>query len=306
VQYASVLANLCHSKGLAHSIYGTTIIALMRHNREYGHLMHDVVSKLIWYDINILPLSFVDTIILDDPPSPQLTTFLSQLGFIGRILSMSNIRYLHAIGHVTVFQVLGGYALLPLMRSWLNKRFGTPYKISPIMFFDRGDNDRRAPLNLSSVRDLMTSMGIAINPPATNGTEYLPQLMSAAGTELSVTFHGAQAVNSLLTRKAFLEVMPFPYSLSEWAQSSLKMTNLLGISRYEANAIQVGPIGQNLPEFTRLSTDIAHLHDGPKCSQKRSFNELSLQQSNFWQKQPMYVHLPTLASKIEQLMSLLT
>ena len=120
--------------------------------------------------------------------------------------------------------------------------------------------------------------------PTNNEIPCFEQLGIANNTENVVTLHGAQTINCLYTKKSILEIMPYSYSKSGWWPSTIAICNSIGLSRRELHAIQVPSENNNYFEKKLISN--------PR-------RELDLLESSYWQKQPCFISVKSLANAIE-------
>ena len=111
----------------------------------------------------------------------------------------------------------------------------------------------------------------------------MEQLTYCSQYETCISSHGAQLINALSVKSNIVEFMPYPYSLSEWSLTMLKMCNSLFIRRFEILGFQL-----DSPILSRQALFHSY-HPSPLDS---SF-------SSFWQSSPVYINIDRVRSILE-------
>jgi len=242
---------------------GRTVVILTRHLSKYAHFVRDRFTKFIW-SREIFSLSSMDTLVCDFPLSQSEIDCFRTAGFQGKFIYMSEHLYLSIEGDIVCFEVCTGVPLLPSLRTWLLEEYLpsllTPPPICTRVFLSRGINSRRNLSNHINLSSYLESLNFHIVDNAR--LPILEQLYSCFGSDVVIGVHGAQLINAILTKSTLVEIMPYPYCLSAWSHTMIKMCDQLSLTHIpylasqSSNLESLDLMGQsqfnNFPRFNGL------------------------------------------------------
>jgi len=253
---------------------GLTAVILTRHRSKYAHFVRDRLSKLLWLR-HILDLNSLNTLICDFPLVESELDCIGMCGFKGKYIFLSQHTTLDISGDIIAFEVCTGVPLLPDLRSFLLDNDYKPAPRHDRIYLTRGADTRRDIYNESTFCDIVQNHGFI--PLYLSQLPILHQLLSCISAEYCIGPHGAQLINGILTRKAFIEILPYPYCKSPWSHTMIKLCNSLQI--------------QHIPYFSSQLTEKPD--DLMKCS---TFRDLTTHPfcSEEYQKTSMFIDFDTL------------
>ena len=279
---SKVFGSLCASyiDPVSH-FQGNCVVVVTRHQSGYAHFIRDFLAKLCWHHSNICPLSELDIIVTDYTLPSEYLLVLEYFGFSGTLIPASASPVIRLKGSISVYEVGNGASLLPFVRSLLPNFSTRPPR--PCLFLTRKLPDRRFIVNQDALNSLLDSFSI----PSVDLHQLpvLEQLTYCSQYETCISSHGAQLINALSVKSNIVEFMPYPYSLSEWSLTMLKMCNSLFIRRFEILGFQL-----DSPILSRQALFHSY-HPSPLDS---SF-------SSFWQSSPFYINIDRVRSILESL-----
>lgn len=210
---------------------GRTVIVLTRHRSKYAHFVRDRFSKFIWAN-HIFSLSTIETLVFDYPLTQSEIDCLRYAGYNGSFIYMSEHLYLSLQGEILVFEVCTGIPLLPALRDWILEQYiptltSYPYTAQKV-YLTRGSSARRN-VSLDPKFDaFLTSKGYITYE--LSKLPILDQLSCCVSSNIVIGIHGAQLINSLLVDSTLVEILPYPYCLSPWSHTMMKMSDILSIN----------------------------------------------------------------------------
>ena len=206
---------------------GNIVCILTRHLSKYAHFIRDRMAKLLWVIRNIRDRN-ITHLVFDFELNKKEKEFIKALGINAEIIPAMNYKSIELTGNVIAFEVSSGMPLLNEIRYWSRENSTDKIKnINKFIYLDRGKNHRREISNINQVHKVLDLYQI----PVMNieNLEIKDQLQILSNTDYVISPHGAQLINAISSKEGIIELLPFPYTLSGWGRTMLKMCYQCGI-----------------------------------------------------------------------------
>ena len=97
------------------------------------------------------------------------------------------------------------------------------------IFLSRGDSNRRKIENITELEQFLMANNYSIIDPSS--LEIIQQILVTSNCKGAISEHGAHAINLMMAEKAnmILELIPYPYIMTEWAKTISVMCRFLGL-----------------------------------------------------------------------------
>ncbi len=204
-----------------HLHYGKTAIVLTRHKSKYAHFIRDRLTKVLWIE-KYSNLGKFENYLFDYPLTSNEIQCLRSFGVHGAIQHIES-KFTKVEGKVCVFEVSSGNTLLPYLHDYLTNENSDKHPIMPHknIYIDRGYTGRRRDvLNKEELLLLLRNFEYEVVDPSS--LSYKDQLSIAQNSNTVLGVHGAQLINSILS-KSLIELNSVEYYNTVWGKTMRKM-----------------------------------------------------------------------------------